>query len=295
MLKRLPFLFAALFALAACSSNPGDSAPAATPPAAEAATAPATPEAAAPAAVTEESDNAPAAASSIAPVAAEAAEAPAAESSAPPPAPFVDNGEWVQGKHYFVIEPQQPTAHPDQIEVTEVFSYACPACNTFHSTANEIARTLPAGAVMNYLPASFRTDENWPLFQRAYFTAQALGVEREAHDAMFDAVWVTGELSYMDPKTGRPKPQSDWATIDTVAKFYAKFGADPKEFEAVAKSFTVNTKMKQADDLIKAYGVDSTPSIVVNGKYRFSAGTAGSLPKAIELTQWLVSKEAAGK
>jgi hypothetical protein len=51
----------------------------------------------------------------------------------------------------------------------------------------------------------------------------------------------------------------------------------------------------RADELIRAYEVDSTPTIVVNGKYRFTAATAGGYPQSIELVQWLISKEAAGK
>jgi hypothetical protein len=31
--------------------------------------------------------------------------------------------EWEAGKHYFVIDPAQPTTSGDKIEVTEVFSY----------------------------------------------------------------------------------------------------------------------------------------------------------------------------
>ena len=53
--------------------------------------------------------------------------------------------------------------------------------------------------------------------------------------------------------------------------------------------------MKRADDLMKAYGVDSTPTLVVNGKYRYTVISAGGVPQTIELTQWLVAKEAAGK
>jgi thiol:disulfide interchange protein DsbA len=53
--------------------------------------------------------------------------------------------------------------------------------------------------------------------------------------------------------------------------------------------------MKRADDLIKAYGVDSTPTLIVNGKYRYGPSTAGGYPQMVELTQWLISKEAAGK
>jgi thiol:disulfide interchange protein DsbA len=289
MLKRLPILCAALLALAACSQNNGNSAatPAST---ATAATAP-----------TPAASTAPAAATTTAP-AAPASTAPAASSTtakaaptAPPAAPFVDNGKWVEGKNYFLIDPAQPTSHPDKIEVTEVFSYACPACNQFHTSMDQLAASLPSNAVVTYLAASFRPDENWPLFQRAYYTAQALGVVEKTHDAMFDAAWKTGELATYDLQAGKPKPREAWPTLDDVAKFYAKYGVDPKQFIGVANSFSINTQMKRADDLMKAYGVDSTPTLVVNGKYRYTIISAGGVPQTIELTQWLVSKEAAGK
>jgi len=210
--------------------------------------------------------------------------------------PFVDDGKWVEGKDYFRIDPAQPKAEAtDKIEVVEVFSYACPACNAFHGAMDQIEKNLPADAVVHYLPAAFRPDENWPVYQRAFYAAQALGVRAKAHDAFFDATWKTGETATYDLAAGRPKPKAAWPTIEDIAKFYAKFGADPKEFVAVANSFSVNTKMKQADDLVKAYGVGGTPTIVVDGKYRFSPSDVGTVQRAIELTQWLVAKEAAGK
>jgi thiol:disulfide interchange protein DsbA len=291
MLKRLPILCAALLALAACSQNSGNSAASSTP--ASTTTAATT--------ATTATVAAPATATTAAPAAAASSTAPAASSTtaaapaAPAPAPFVDNGKWVQGKSYFLIEPAQPTSHPDKIEVTEVFSYACPACNHFHKNMDQLAASLPSNAVVTYLAASFRPDENWPLFQRAYYAAQALGVADKTHDAMFDAAWKTGELATYDLQAGKPKPREAWPTLDDVAKFYAKYGVDPKQFIGVANSFSINTQMKRADDLMKAYGVDSTPTIVVNGKYRLTMASAGGVPQTIELTQWLVAKEAAGK
>ncbi|MDR6643736.1 MULTISPECIES: thiol:disulfide interchange protein DsbA/DsbL [Rhodanobacteraceae] len=286
---RLPLLCAALIGLAACSSGNNDAATA-PPPAAASTAAPAP--AAAPA--TPSTASAPAATDATASAAPVAAPSDA-DDKRPPAKPFVDDGKWVEGKHYFRIDPSQPTSTPGKIEVTEVFSYGCPACFQFHGIVDQLVKDLPRGTVMTFTPASFRPDENWPLLQRAYLTAQAFGVDKQSHDAMFDAVFKSGELGIMDQQTNKPKPQSAWPTIDDVAKFYAKYGVKPEEFVATANSFTINTKMKRADELIRAYEVDSTPTIVVNGKYRFTAITAGGYPQAIELAQWLISKEAAGK
>ena len=284
MFKHLPVLCATLLALAACSSN---NAGAPTPAAASTATATPTEAASVPSEL-----NAPATAGSSAPAPVQTAGTAAA---APTAAPFVDNGKWVAGKNYFLIDPPQPTSHPGKIEVTEVFSYACPACNAFHATVDRIARSLPADAVMNYVPASFRPDENWPMYQRAFYAAQALGLVAKTHDAMFDAAWKTGELATYNLQSGQPKPRAAWPTIEDAAKFYSKYGVSTKQFVAVANSFAVNTQMKRADDLVKAYGVDATPTMVINGKYRYTVVSAGGYPQAFELAQWLVAKEAAGK
>lgn len=289
MLKRLPILCAALLALAAChhdndSSSAAAPAPASTSTPASAASSSATPTSAATA------TSAPAPSVGTSPAAASTT-----ASAAPAAAPFVDSGKWVEGKNYFRIEPAQPTSHPGKIEVTEVFSYGCPACNAFHKTADQIAKSLPAGAVMNYLPAAFRPDENWPMYQRAFYAAQAMGIAGKSQDAMFDAVWKTGELATDNLTTGQLKPRAAWPTINDAAKFYAKYGVDPKEFVAVANSFSVNVKMKRADELVKAYGVDGTPTMIVDGKYRYGPATTGGYAQTVELTQWLVSKVAAGK
>ncbi|KLD61825.1 DsbA family protein, partial [Luteibacter rhizovicinus] len=74
-----------------------------------------------------------------------------------------------------------------------------------------------------------------------------------------------GALSIMDTGGDRRKPQSAWPTIDDVAKVYAKYGVKAEDFVATANSFTINTKMKRADELVRAYEVDGTPAIIVNG------------------------------
>ncbi len=295
MFKRLSIICVALLALAACGhDNDSNTTQPVAPVAGSTAAMVSTPAPVASSPAPATTSEAPAASSTRAATPATSDSTTAAPAA--PTVPFVDNGKWIEGKNYFVIEPAQPTSHPGQIEVTEVFSFGCPACNAFHTTASQIRKNLPSGAVMNYLPAAFRPDENWPVYQRAFYAAQALGLAERSYDAMFEATWKTGETATYNLKGTGLKPKEAWPTIEDIARFYAaNFDVDPKEFVAVANSFTVNTKMKRADDLIKAYGITGTPSMVVNGKYRYGPSTAGGYAQTIELTQWLIAKEQAGK
>ena len=200
---------------------------------------------------------------------------------------------WTEGKNYFRITPQQRTSvAPGKVEVMEVFSYACPACNGFQPIMQELKKNLPPNAQVVYLPASFRPDEDWHVFQRAYFAADALGVAAKTHDAMFNAVWTTGELAVTDPKTHEIK--KPMPSIEDLAKFYSRTAGVPADkFLAMAKSFTVDTKMKQADNQIGVMQALSTPMLIVAGKYRLDTSSAGGFDQLVQLVKYLVAKESA--
>jgi protein dithiol oxidoreductase (disulfide-forming) len=198
---------------------------------------------------------------------------------------------WTEGVNYFLIVPVRPTSlPPGKVEVTEVFSYACPACNLFVPTMHKLKASLPPNAVFDFLPAAFNPSEDWPMFQLAYLTAETLGVADQTHDAMFNAVWQSGELAVIDPATRELK--SHLPTIEDAAKFYkAKAGVPVDKFLETAKGFTVGNKVLAAENTIQRYRVDRTPTIIVNGKYRLHVESAGDPDKLVELVNWLVAKE----
>jgi thiol:disulfide interchange protein DsbA len=198
---------------------------------------------------------------------------------------------WREGRHYTLLSPAQHTSVPaGKVEVMEVFSYGCPGCNGFQSAVEKLERTLPPNAQIVFLPASFRSDESFPMFQQAYFAAQSLGIAERTHQAMFDAVWKTGELAVSDPVTHRLKrPQP---SIEDAARCYERLtGVKQEQFIAAAKSFGVEMKMKTADAQIRAMQVPSTPCIVVNGKYRVDLDSVATTDEFVDLVRYLVARE----
>jgi protein dithiol oxidoreductase (disulfide-forming) len=198
---------------------------------------------------------------------------------------------WTEGTNYSLITPSLHTSVPaGKIEVTEVFSYGCPHCSEFRPVMKQMKAALPPNVVFTLVPASFNPSEDWPMFQRAYATAEALGIAERANDGIFDAVWKSGELSIFDLQTNRPKnPQP---TIQDAAKVYNKLTGIPVDkFLAVSQSFAVEVKMKADDAYLVHAQADSTPTIVVNGKYRLNVTSAGGADQVIQLVKYLVNKE----
>lgn len=201
--------------------------------------------------------------------------------------------QWVQGTNYVVLDQAQPSTVPaGKVEVMEVFSYACPFCDKFQPVIHQLERNLPANAQMVYLPASFKPNEDWPMFQQAYFAAQALGIADRTHQAMFDSVWRTGQLAITDPSSEQLK--NPLPSLEDAAHRYSQLtGVSPEKFMTVAQSFGVQMKMREADAQIVSMQIPGTPCLVVGGKYRIVMESLASPDDLIPLVRFLVAKASA--
>jgi thiol:disulfide interchange protein DsbA len=176
---------------------------------------------------------------------------------------------------YERIVPPQPTANPGKVEVVEVFWYGCPHCFRFQPYIQRWLLTKPDYIDYVRLPAIL--NESWAIHARAYYAAEALGVLEKTHEALFDAIHVK-------------KQRLD--TEEALADFYAQYGVDKKQFKNAFNSFAVNTKVARARELTRRYGIDGTPSVVVNGKYRTGPGMTGGFDTLLDVVNYLAEQEA---
>jgi protein dithiol oxidoreductase (disulfide-forming) len=201
--------------------------------------------------------------------------------------------KWQEGRHYTLLEGGQTAGVPaGKIEVAEVFSYGCIHCYRAKQIMAGLAASLPADAAMAYVHASFLPAEAWPMFQRAYYTAKELGIDQATHEAMFDAVWESGEIPLVDRASGRlrqPLP-----TIQDAAKFYARVTpVKAADFLKTAASPAVEARIRRAEELIRLWKIPGTPAVVVNGRYLVDGGSLGSWDEMRQLVQHLVGLERA--
>lgn len=184
----------------------------------------------------------------------------------------------VDGEGYELVAPPQPTSDPSKVEVIEFFWYGCPHCYHFEPDLNAWLKSKPDNVAFIRQPAIFNA--HWAAHAKAFFTAEALGVLDKMHADFYDAI--------------QNKKQT-LESEDDLAKFFAAHGVKEADFRKAYKSFAVDTKMRQAENMAARYGVTGTPSLVINGKYRVSGSQAKTFANMIEITKALIARESAGK
>lgn len=179
---------------------------------------------------------------------------------------------FTEGVEYVTIAHPQRYAPQGKVEVVEVFSYGCIHCYHFSRDADQLSRSLPPGVSFHYVPASF--NEAWEPFARAFYAAQELGVAKRTHMALFQQ------------KFAQHYPIN---SLSDLADFYAREGVDRARFLKAAHSVETDRRLKHSNALIADWGVDGTPTIVVDGKYR--SNRIESYGELVKLTRWLVQRE----
>jgi thiol:disulfide interchange protein DsbA len=111
---------------------------------------------------------------------------------------------------------------------------------------------------------------------RGYYAADSLGVSANTHHRVFKALFESGFKVN---------------NLDTLADLYASLGVNRDSFLKAAQSFFVESQVRRADDLIRAYEIDGTPTVIVAGKYRVTGETAGGHDKVFAVVDQLIAKE----
>jgi thiol:disulfide interchange protein DsbA len=185
----------------------------------------------------------------------------------------------VPGRDYVDIANGLPFApKAGKVEVVEVFGYTCPHCAHFEPMLEAWKAKQPADVELVRVAAPF--GGWWQPFAKGYYAAESLGLVEKTHAAMFNAIHVENAL---------PTPPTI-ATDKQVAGFYKQHGADPVAFEQRMNSPEVAQALHRAMAFIERSGVDSTPTLVVDGKYR----VIGQSPEdTLRIADALVARERA--
>ena len=183
---------------------------------------------------------------------------------------------YTEGVEYLKIEPIVYTSvDKGQIEVVELFWYMCPHCFRFEPVISKWKKTKPKNVVFKRVPAIF--SPRWRFFAKVYYTIQLLGVEEKIHEPLFNALH---------------KERARLGNEAAMATFVEKHaGIKKQKFMEVFNSFSVDAKVRKAEDLSKRYKAQGVPTLVVNGKWRTGGSIAGGHEGMIKVLDYLIKVE----
>ena len=153
------------------------------------------------------------------------------------------------GTDYSMLATPQP-ASTKKIEVMEFFFYECPHCYHLHNELMGWEKSMPGDVEMVFVPTIFR-DSTEPL-ARAYYALEALGKSKQLEDPIYQAIHVKN---------------MDLHDLNSISTFVASQGVDKAKFIAAYNSFTVNSEITRAKQMIRSYGINGTPTLIVDGRY----------------------------
>ena len=158
---------------------------------------------------------------------------------------------------YTELKPPVQVETEGRIEVLEFFWYGCIHCYNLEPKLDTWLKTKPADVAFRRVPAVL--SDRWGHDAAVFYTFEALGVLDKLHRPFFDAIH-------------RDRLRSD--NIQALNAWLEKNGVDPKKFDATARSFGVQSKVKRAIRLTSDYKIEGTPAMAVHGRYTVGASDA---------------------
>lgn len=180
--------------------------------------------------------------------------------------PAAAQGGFVEGQHFVrLAQPAPVSVVAGKVEVLEFFSYGCPHCNAFEPSLDAWSKRVPADVAFRRVPVNFLP--NAEVYQRAYFSLEAMGKVDVAQRRIFQAVH--GERQRL-------------SSAEAMADLLATVGVDKAQFLGTFKSFGVQNRLLQAKQLVERYRVDGVPALGIHGRYYTSPALAGGEGVPIE-------------
>jgi thiol:disulfide interchange protein DsbA len=190
--------------------------------------------------------------------------------------------KWVEDKNYKTLSPAQPTSTPpDKVEVVEVFWYGCGHCYHLDSYI-EAWRQKGQAPYVNFQRVPVMWGDVHKAHARLFYTLEALGKLEQLHTSVFREINVNKNFL----------AAQDSAETERLQRAFLKAnGVSDADFDRTYRSFSVESKLRRAEELTRRYKVTGVPMTVINGKFTSDVGQAGGEPQFISLITDIAASE----
>jgi len=153
------------------------------------------------------------------------------------------------GKDYTLLTNAQPSSK-QKIEVLEFFFYQCGHCFHLHPLIAQWEKTKAHDVSIDYVPTIFQAGAEPTAI--AYYALEGMGQIKQVDDALYQAIHVN-QIGLFD--------------LDSISAVVVKNGVDKTKFAAAYNSFSVQSKVTRAKQMIRSYTIQGTPTLIVDGRF----------------------------
>jgi thiol:disulfide interchange protein DsbA len=134
-------------------------------------------------------------------------------------------------------------------------------------------KRLPPEVVFRRVPVAFSAVHE--SHQRLFYTLEAMGQLDAQHKRVFAAI---------HQQRQRLEKESE------QVEFLRAGGVDTAKFAEFSKSFSVQTKMRQARQMSDAYKIDGVPTLGIHGRFTTAGSMTGSNERALAVADVLIAQ-----
>ncbi|MBC3875702.1 thiol:disulfide interchange protein DsbA/DsbL [Undibacterium flavidum] len=183
------------------------------------------------------------------------------------------------GQEYTVLDRAQPTDSGKKVEITEFFGFFCPACNAFEPYFEAWIKKQGDRIVVKRVHVNFH---ELVTQQKLYFTLEAMGKVDDYQLKTFNAYHID---------------RNRLSTDAEVFKYVEKVGLDKKKFTDIYGSFSIQSKVNRAAQLMNDYKINGVPTVAIDGRFMVSPADLFAKAKVrdgshagLVVMDWLVDK-----
>lgn len=178
--------------------------------------------------------------------------------------------EFEEGVHYERLAIPSETPQ-DTIEVIEVFSYGCPHCMNLERPLEDWLAAQPSDVSLRKVPATF--SRPYQMLAGVYYASEQLGVVDLIHTPLFEAIQVRNV---------------NVLRMDILQRLFQDYAdVEGEALEKALNSFSVQTKVRQADALARVFRVVAVPTLVVAGEYKITPPPEYNGARQLEIARYL--------
>ena len=176
-------------------------------------------------------------------------------------------------KDYTVLKTPVPVESGGKVEVLEFFQYSCPHCASFDPYLAAWRKKLPSDVEYKRIPIAW--DNSTMPHVRIYYTLETLGKLDDMHEKVFNAI---------------QKNRQPMLNPDQIADFMAANGIDRKQWLDTYNSFSVAARANRAGQIWRAYKVDGTPTMAVDGRFMTAPSMVGTREGTLVVLDYLIQR-----